>query len=95
MVKGFEPNELIAAKDETRIGGYRLYRGDDFANTLRENYKDVPKDKVERIELYHDSETKPYQTLNNTEKEQFIKYLENGKDTENYVPQKKRGSGLL
>lgn len=90
-VKGFEINELIAARDETRIGGYRLYAEDDFKKTMRHNYKDVPKEKVERVELYHYIEVKPYKTLYNSEKEQFIQFLESGKDTENYNPQNRVG----
>lgn len=67
------------------------YAGDDFAKTLRRNYEDVPKEKVERVELYQLDEVKPYRTLFNSEKEQFIGFLERGKDTENYYPQSKVG----
>ena len=85
-VNGFDANELIAAKDENRIGGYRLYAEDGFGKTLRQHYKDVPKGKVERIEIYHYSEVKPFKTLYNNEKERFIQFLEKGKDTQNYNP---------
>ncbi|MDU0201176.1 hypothetical protein ACYEXS_23020 [Paenibacillus sp. MAH-36] len=90
-VKGFESNQLIAAKDEKRISGYRLYAGDDFARTLRRNYEDLPKEKIERVELYHFDEVKPYKTLNDSEKEQFIQLLESGKVTEDYYTQSKVG----
>ncbi|MBD3919422.1 hypothetical protein H8B09_11720 [Paenibacillus sp. PR3] len=83
-VKGFETNEMIAAEDVTRIGGFRLYASDEFAITMKYKYKDVPKDKVARVELYLYGETKPFKTLNNSEAEQFIMLLENGKDNQNY-----------
>jgi hypothetical protein len=86
-VKGFEANDIIAAEDVSRIGGYRLYAGDEFVKTMRNHYKDVPKDKVGRVELYHYNEKKPYKTLYNSEKEQFIMLLENGDDIPNYSSQ--------
>ncbi len=86
-VKGFEENEIIAAEDVTKIGGYRLYASDEFAKTMTHHYKDVPKDKVEQVELYHYNETKPYRTLYKSDKEQFIMLLENGKDIQNYSSQ--------
>ncbi|TJY42577.1 hypothetical protein E5161_06900 [Cohnella pontilimi] len=86
-VEGYEVNEMIAAKDETRIGGYRLFLEDGFAPKVRRSYKDVPKDKVEKIELYQLEETTPYKTLAGGDKERFIQLLDSGKDTPNYTPQ--------
>lgn len=85
-VKGFEAVEIIAAKAENVIGGYRLYAGDDYFKTIRRHYKDVPKDEVERIELYRESEVTPYKALSGKEKDRFIQILESGQDTENYNP---------
>lgn len=93
-VNGFKSDELIAAKDDNRIGGYRLYAGDDYAKTMRLHYKDVPKDQVERIELYHSDQTTPFNTLANNEKERFIELLDQGKDTRNYNPQNKDGDPI-
>ncbi|MBA9084867.1 hypothetical protein FHR92_001328 [Fontibacillus solani] len=90
-VNGYKSEELIAAKDENQIGGYRLYAGDDFVKTLQLHYKDMPKDKVERIELYHFDQTTPFNTLLNDDKERFIELLDHGKDTPNYRPQNKDG----
>ncbi|MOA63482.1 hypothetical protein D3C78_1892290 [compost metagenome] len=47
---------------------------------MRLHYKDIPKDKVERVELYRSNETTSFNTLLNDEKDQFIQLLENGKD---------------
>jgi hypothetical protein len=55
------------------------------------HYKDVPKDKLERVELYRSNEVKPYKTLYDREKQRFIELLESGKDTPNYTPQNKTG----
>jgi hypothetical protein len=85
-VKGFEPNELIAAAEERQIGGYRLYAEDSFAKTLRMNYKDIPKDRVERVELYRQGEVKAYRTLTGSDQEQFIQLLDSGVDTQDYTP---------
>ncbi|MNZ72731.1 hypothetical protein D3C78_911180 [compost metagenome] len=90
-VTGFESNELIAAKDENRIGGYRLYAGDEYAKNMRLHYKDVPKDQVERIELYHSNETTPFNTLVNDDKDRYIHILDSGRNTPNYNPQNKDG----
>jgi hypothetical protein len=91
QINGFKDDELIAAKDETRIGGYRLYAEEDFMKTMQHHYNDVPKDKVERVELYHNYEVKPYKALYNKDKEQFIKLLDSGKDTQNYTPNNQEG----
>jgi hypothetical protein len=85
-VKGFEPNELIAAKEERLIGGYRLYAEENFAKTLQLNYKDVPKDKVERVELYRLGEVEAYRTLTGSDQERFIQLLDSGADTQDYTP---------
>lgn len=90
-VHGFESNELIAAKDENRIGGYRLYASDDYAKTMRLHYKDVPKEQVERIELHHSNEIESFNTLLNDDKDRFIHILDSGKNTPNYTPQSKDG----
>lgn len=90
-VKGFDDEQLIAAKDEQRIGGYRLYAKGDFIKTIRHPYKDVPKDKVERVELYAFDKVDPYKTLVNNDMKRFIQLLDSGKDTQNYTPQNKEG----
>lgn len=91
-VEGFEADKLIAAKDDQRIGGYRLYVSEDYAKTMRLHYKDMPKDKIERIELYRSNETTPFNTLeSDDEKKSFIQLLENGKDSGSYIPQNQDG----
>lgn len=90
-VRGFEPHEIIAAKDKRKIGGYRLYVDDDYAEKIPRHYKDVPKDRIKRIEIYHWNKTQPFITLNGTKKERFINLLENGKDVEDYRPQNQNG----
>lgn len=85
-VKGFEADELIASRDPERIGGYRLYAETEFVNSVQRHYGDVPKDKTVRIELYRTQETKPYKTLQGTDKERFIQLLDAGQDVESYIP---------
>lgn len=90
-VEGFKTDEVIAAKDEQRIGGYRLYVENDYSKNLQQRYNDVIKDNIERVELYHQDDVKPYKTLDDSETKRFIHLLESGKNTQNYSPQNKEG----
>lgn len=90
-VEGFKTNEVIAAKDEHRIGGYRLYVNDTFSKNVRHSYEDIIKDKVEKVELFHQENVKPYKTLRAEDKKRFLHLLDSGKNTQNYVPQNKEG----
>lgn len=90
-VEGFKTNEVIAAMDEASIGGYRIYVEDDFTKNVRQSYKDINKDKIERIELFRLENVKPYRTLSDSEAKRFIHLLESGKNTQNYTPQNKEG----
>ncbi|AIQ40653.1 hypothetical protein MKX70_27900 [Paenibacillus sp. FSL R7-0312] len=90
-IEGFKTDEVIAAKDETRIGGYRLYVEDDYSNNLQQRYNDVIKHNIERVELYHQDDVKPYKTLTEDETKRFIHLLESGKNTQNHSPQNKNG----
>lgn len=93
-VTGFETDELIAAQDDRRIGGYRLYAAEGYAKKRGLHYKDMPKDKVERIELYRSNETTAFNTLLNDEKDQFIQLLENGENKQSYTPQNQDGDPI-
>lgn len=94
-VDGFETDQLIAAQDENIIGGYRLYVTREFADTLTVHYKDVDKDKVERIELYHYRETaNPINELKADVKNQFIELLDTGKESPDYNPNTKNGDSI-
>ncbi|MEK3714160.1 hypothetical protein [Paenibacillus sp. FSL R7-0333] len=88
-VEGFKANEVIAAMDEASIGGYRIYVENDFSTNVRQSYKDLNKDKIERIELFHLEDVKPYRTLSGSEAKRFVHLLESGKDTPDYTPQNK------
>lgn len=83
-VKGFEPDELLAAKDDEKIGGFRIYAEDEFSKKLHSRYEDISKGGVERIELYGLDAVTPYKTLVDGDKERFIQLLDNGKDTPGY-----------
>lgn len=83
-VQGYEPDVLIAAKDDTTIGGYRLYRNEESGDLLRDWYEDVPLDKVGHAALYRDQETSPYVTLRDEELKSFIQLLEEGEDVQDY-----------
>ena len=90
-VEGFKSNEVIAAINKKRIGGFHLYVEDGFSKNVTQHYKDVIKNNVERVELYHQDDVIPYKTLANDEKKRFIHLLESGKNTKDYIPQNKDG----
>ncbi|CAM3293813.1 hypothetical protein PALU110988_14120 [Paenibacillus lupini] len=90
-VKGFKHEELIAAKDDRAIGGYRLYVGEAFNKTHNRNFKDIPYDKVSQIELYKMNEMTPYRTLIDNEKSDFIHLLKSGEYTPNYTSNSQNG----
>ena len=69
-VDGFDADQLIAAQDQNKVGGYRLYVNRDYEGNIAVDYNDIAKNKIERIELYRDVETaKPRNTLIGDEKE--------------------------
>jgi len=77
-IEGYTPDEAIAARDETRIGGYRLYFEDGIRGQMALQYNALPKDRIERIDLIRSGETVPYRSLKNAEKDAFVKLLEAG-----------------
>ncbi|WP_276357866.1 hypothetical protein [Cohnella caldifontis] len=90
-VKGFGSDELIAAKDETKIGGFRIYAEDGFRKTMTGGrYDEIAKAGIERIELYEGFEaTAPYRTLIGDDMARFVRLLDEGEDKPGYVPQTK------
>lgn len=94
QVEGFRPEEVIAAEDESQIGGYRLYAGEEFFQTFGHHYKDVPKDRVEQIQLYVQGEIRPFRILMDEEVSQFISILENGEDKSDFTPDRTNGDPI-
>jgi len=86
QVEGFGPDELIAVRDESRIGGYRLYAEDSFFRTILRHYPDIPKDRVERIELFEAGAVRAFRTLTGEEKDRFIELLDGGEDRHDFFP---------
>lgn len=91
QVEGFRPDELIAAKDENRIGGYRLYAGEEFYKTVRHHYKDMPKNQVEQIQLFVQGEVQAFRSLTGEEISRFLAFLENGEDKLDFSPDQTNG----
>jgi len=90
-VRGFAEDELLAVRDTSVIGGYKLYAEDGFAKTLRMNYADIPKAQVTRVTLYRDRNVEPYRTLEGADRERFIALLDSGQDTRDYRPANQHG----
>ena len=90
-VEGFGPDEIIAAEDPDKIGGYRLYAEEDFCRTIAHHYADMPKDRVERIALFANGETHPFRALTGEEAERFIALLESGEDKPGFTPDRTHG----
>ncbi|GMK46539.1 hypothetical protein PghCCS26_36680 [Paenibacillus glycanilyticus] len=91
-VEGYKPEEIIAAEDKSRIGGYRIYVEDSYYKTLnRRSFKDLPMDQVSKIELYKMNETIPYRTLVNQEQADFIHLLKSGEYKPTYTPNTQNG----
>ncbi|MCM3629194.1 hypothetical protein M3194_17765 [Paenibacillus glycanilyticus] len=91
-VKGFKPEELVAAEDTSRIGGYRIYVEDSYFKAFNQrSFKDLPFDMVSRIELYKMNETAPYRTLVEGEQADFIHLLNSGEHKPSYMPNNRNG----
>lgn len=90
-VRGYAEDELLAVRDASLIGGYRLYAEDGFAKTMRMNYADIPKAQVTRVELYRDGSVEPFKTLEGADQKRFIALLDSGQDTPNYSPANQQG----
>jgi hypothetical protein len=90
-VEGFGPDEVIAARDEGKIGGFRLYAEEKFSRTIPQRYPDMPKQQVERIRLFKDREMQPFRTLTGEEVRRFIALLDGGEDKTGFVPDRTGG----
>lgn len=90
-VKGYDNNEIIAAKDDQRIGGYKLYVQDDDVRSIRKHYMDLDRTSVKYIELYHNGETKPFYVLKDQDMKAFIQYLDTGQDSPEYMAKTQDG----
>lgn len=77
-IQGYAPEEAIAARDEERIGGYRLYFEDSIRRRMALQYNTLPKERIARIDLILSGETAPYRSLKDAEKDAFVKLLEAG-----------------
>lgn len=63
-----------------------------YYNTLNQpSFKDLPIDRVSKIELYKGSETAPYRTLANREQSDFIHLLQSGEYKPAYTPNSQNG----
>ncbi|MCX7711561.1 MAG: hypothetical protein N2484_17105 [Clostridia bacterium] len=51
-LEGYTDHSLVAVKDDRSINGYRLYCLSGEKASYRWHYKDMPKDKVNRIDVY-------------------------------------------
>jgi len=84
-VTGFKEKDLIAAKDDKLIGGYRLYAGEGFQQNLELHYPDMLKKNVVRVDLHIENELQPYKSLAGSEMDRFIQLLSNGTDQDGYT----------
>lgn len=80
-VRGYEADELIAAPDAERIGGYRLFTADGYADAeIPRSYAALPKDRIVKIKLLTGAEMKPYKELVGSDKDALLGLLEKGAD---------------
>lgn len=93
-VEGFGPDEIIAAKDESTIGGYRLYSEEEFFKTIVRHYPDMPKDRVEHIQLFEQGEVQSFRTLTGEEVSRFIALLDSGDDKSDFTPDRTNGDPI-
>lgn len=93
-VKGFQPDEVIAAKDESRIHGYRLYLADHLKKSKHLLFDDLSTKKVERIELYVYGEVEPFRILNEDEVVKFMELLNDGEDRIDFDADQTNGDPL-
>ncbi len=91
-VKGYPDHSLIAAKADNEAGGYKLYsaRNADgkFAHTW--SYKDLPAERVTRIDVYVYSRQagawQRFRSLERADAGLFMELLRHGQKKENYRP---------
>lgn len=77
-IEGYSADKAIAARDEKRIGGYRLYFEDGIRGQMALQYDTLPKDRIARIDLIRSGDIVPYRSLVNVEKDAFMGLLASG-----------------
>lgn len=84
---GYPDYSLVAVKDEKILNGYRLYHQSNEKQAFSLRYKDMPKDKVKKIEIYSIQDYTRYTFLRkmaeSNEVNKFIAILDKGVQSEN------------
>ncbi|WP_462413495.1 hypothetical protein [Neobacillus sp. Marseille-QA0830] len=90
------PN-LLAIKSSTDLNGYRVYYSNDEME-YQWHYKDMPSDKVTRIEIYHpytDQGTQKIAEITQPEERQkFLQLLQDSQENPNFQPDTSQGDPL-
>jgi len=86
-VDGFAPEDLVAVRDEERIGGYRLYAREQYDGLPNEDFDAVLQAKPSSVSIYRWRETEPIRILTGSESETFADYLRQAAYTPEYRSQ--------
>ncbi|NEN82397.1 hypothetical protein [Paenibacillus elgii] len=91
-VKGYPDHSLIAAKADNEVGGYKLYSARNADGNLAHtwSYKDLPAERVTRIDVYVYSKQagawQRFRSLERADTGLFMELLGHGQKKENYWP---------
>jgi hypothetical protein len=78
-IEGFASDELIAAEDEHRMGGYRLYRAENASNNYNRNLQELLQKNIEKIEWYNSQELTPFMVLDASQSQSLVTILKESK----------------
>lgn len=82
-VDGLDPADLIAVRDERKIGGYKLYAREHYDGLPAEDFDAVFQAKPSSVSIYRWRESEPLRTLSGDESETLMRYLKDAAYTPN------------
>lgn len=89
-------SSLRAVKDEHEINGYRVYQVREDEKGQSWHFKDMPQDKVKKIELYKRNEEGTYTLLKHvTEIREFLSLLNRGEQQSDFIPDTSEGDPVI
>ncbi len=90
---------LRAVKDENEINGYRLYHVREDGKGQSWHFKDMPQEKVKKIELYERDAAGTYDLLQQLterkEMDEFLSLLNRGEQQSNFIPNTSEGDPVI
>lgn len=92
VIQGLDPTSYLAVKDDTKVGGYKLYGNEDLVDLRRFSYDKLVASQVSQIEIYEGYDgTKRIKGIEGEEVLELMELLSSGVKNEEYRPSVSEG----